>query len=355
MLLGCGGGARASADLRAQLADDSARVLRERAPDLVASVDAALDAADRADRAGDADAAADHVTRARLLLDAARAEAARMEDEQARRALEAQIAEVLSRARRDEHARAELSRQQVRTVSARTAREEARRALAQAERDEARPARRRRVTLDAPADVRRGAAALRERTALLVAAARALGARAEPIERVDTALRASRAERDPIEALRLADRAHAEAMRVLGAARAEGPAPGRDAARALAEAAELADLSALSLESGVAVEAAGLFGGSGSRLSDAGRARAGRMARLLLAHPVGPVQVQVQVARAGSGAQRLALQRAEALVRFLSQQEGVDADRLSAAGLPASMASDPPVDASRLVFTAYVP
>ncbi|MFK7988799.1 MAG: hypothetical protein AB8I08_22455 [Sandaracinaceae bacterium] len=350
----CGGGARTSADLRSQLAEESVRTLRERAPDLVAGVDSALDAADRADQSGDREAAADHVTRARLLLDAARAEAARMEDDDARRALETQIAEVLARAHRDERARAEMSRARVREASAATAREEAQRALAQATADEGRPGRRRRVTLDETSDVRRGAAALRERAGLLLAAALALGAPEAAGEPVEAALRASRASRDPLEALQHADEAHAAGMRMLGAARAGREAPGRDGANALAEAAELDHFGVLTLDGGVAVEATGMFSGSGSALSSVGRTRVSRLAVLLAAHPIGPVQVQVQVARAGSAGERLATQRAEALVRALVA-EGVDEARLTARGLPPAMAADPPADATRVVFLSYVP
>lgn len=349
----CGGGTRASADLRAQLADESAATLRERAPDLVAGVDSALDAADRADQAGDPEAAADHVTQARLLLDAARAEAERMEDDDARRALEAQIAEVLSRAHRDERARAQISRERVREASARTAREEAARALAAATADEGRPGRRRRVTLDETSDVRRGTAALRERAALLLAAARALGAPEAAGEPVETALRASRASRDPLEALQHADAAHAAGTRMLGAARASRDTPGRDGARALAEAAALERFDVLTLEQGIAIETRGMFSGT-SALSSGGRARVSRLAVLLAGHPIGPVQVQVQVARGGSAGERLATQRAEALVRALVG-EGVDEARLSAQGLPPAMAADPPADATRVVFLSYAP
>ena len=58
--------------------------------------------------------------------------------------------------------------------------------------------------------------------------------------------------------------------------------------------------------------------------------------------------------QSGAQGERLAQQRADALARALTD-EGVSADRLTARGLPPTLAGDPPVDACRVVFVAYAP
>lgn len=350
LLASCGGaGAGLTTDLRDRLGSPEGHVARERAPDVVAEVEEALSAAEAAERAGDRDAAADHVTRARLLLDAAQAEAARIADEEERRRVEARVAEASERARRDEEAREALAIELRRAAAARAAREEAEQALALSERDEARPGRRVRVSLEEAQDLRRAAAALRARARLTVAAAQALGAPAEALTAVEAALQASeQARTDAVAALAAADRAHAEALRALGAARrsAEGPAP--DAPRALSEAAQAAGFEVVSLPEGLALEADGLFAGA------AARARVERLATLLAAHPHGPVQVQAQVTATGRRGEQQALQRAETLRRALIAA-GADPARLEAGALPAALASDVPADRARLVFVAYAP
>jgi hypothetical protein len=351
VLSGCGAGApRRSAEVRARLGSPEGSVARERAPDLIAEVEAALRDADAAERAGDSDAAADHVTRARLMLDAAQAEAARIADEQERRRVEAQVAEVVARARRDEEAREVLSAELTRNAALRAAREEAERALAQAAQDEARPGRRVRVSLEEAQDLRRAAAALRARARLTAAAAEALGAPAEALRAVTEAVEASEGERtDPRGALASADRAYREALRALGAARRGAEAPTPDARSALAEAARLAGLEVVSLPDGLAVEAEGVFAGTRPR-----PAHVERLAALVAAHPHGPVQIQAQASTGGRRGEQLAAQRAEALRRALVEA-GADADRLRTGALPAALAGDGPVDRVRVVFVAYVP
>lgn len=348
LLAACGGGRLGpSEDLRARLASAEGRVTRERAPDVVAEVESALSDAEAAERAGEVEVAADHLTRARLLLDAAEAEAARIADEQERQRLEARLAEVTAQARRDEAARERIAAELARLAAARAAREEAQQALALAERDEARPSRRARVSLDDAQDVRRAAQALRARARLAEAAARALGASAEVLAPIEEALSASeRARNDPLVALAAADRAHAASLRALGGARRAAPSPGPDAPRALAEAAQAAGLEVVSLPEGLAVEAEGLFAGATPR-----GPRVERLAALLAAHPHGPVQVQVQASASARGSS-LAAQRAEALRRALVAA-GADATRLQVSALPVELAADATTDRARLVFRAY--
>ncbi len=350
-LVGCGGGPRVSQPLRDRLGGDESAEARERAPELARQVEAALDDADEAAAGGDDAAADDHLTRARLLLEAALAEAARIDDERARREVEAEVARIRDRARRDERARAELEREAARLAASRSAREETLAALALAEEDEARGGRRARVSLEETADLRRAAAALRERARLVLGAAIALGAPEPATSEVTAALRASEEARtDPLLALREADRANHEALAALGAARAEMDGPPAGAALALAEAATAEGFSPLALPEGTGVEVEGLFSGSG--VSRGASARLERVAAFVAAHPHGPVQVQAQVTAAGSAGERVAARRAEALRRALVTA-GVSAERLTAQAIPAALRGDAPREVARLVFVAY--
>jgi hypothetical protein len=350
VLAACGGGSAMTSELRTRLGSAESRAARDHAPDLVAQVEAALGDAEEAERANDRDGAADHLTRARLLLDAALTEAARIDDERERRQIEERVATVLAQARRDEEAREAIGGELARLASIRTAREETRRALAQAVEDEARPRRRGRVSLEEAQDLRRAAAALRARARLLAGAAQALGAPAAALLPTQAALTASDEARDPAIALDAADRASHEALRALGAARRQLEGPGPDGASALAEAARAEGFEVIALPEGIAIEVEGLFSGSG--LARNASARIGRLASLVAAHPHGPVQVQAQGPASGRQGERLAQQHAEALRRALVAA-GADAERLSAEGVPPSLAAETPERRARLLFVAY--
>ncbi|HEY8431263.1 MAG TPA: hypothetical protein VIL20_22945 [Sandaracinaceae bacterium] len=350
VLAACGGSTSITAELRSRLGSPEGRAAREDAPDLVAAVEEALADAEVEERAGRRDAAADHLTRARLLLDAAQAEAARIADERERRRVEARVAELLERARRDESAREAIGRELSRMAAVRAAREEALRALEQAAQDEARPRRRARVSLEEVQDLRRAASVLRARARLSAAAARALGAPEETLRAVEEALAASEAPRlAPLAALEAADRARAEAQRALGEARRRMDAPEPDAARALAEAARAEGFEVVALPEGIAVEVDGLF--RGRAVARGAHASIERLAALAAAHPHGTIEVQAQ-AGPGRGGEALAAQRAEALRRALVEA-GADAQRLRASALPAELAGDAPADRARLLFLAY--
>ncbi len=349
--IGCGGGPNASRDVRQRLESAESQAARERVPDLIASVEAAIEAADNAEAAGNTDAASDHATRARLLLDAAQAEAVRIGDEEERARVEERISQVLARARRDEDARAQIDTELARLASARTAREEALRALQQAQQDEARPGRRARLSLEQAEDLRRAATILRARARLAAAAAESLGADAHALRPVNDALTASeQAVRDPVAALDAADRANHEALRALGTARRALSAPGPDGPAELAEAARADGFEALALPEGLAVEADRVYSGNALARQAADRVR--QLAALVIAHPHGPVQVQSQAREAGARGEQLARQRAEALRRALVEA-GVDAARLSAGAVPSALAADVPAERARLVFVAY--
>lgn len=346
----CGGRSAMSAELRDRLGSAESRAARDHAPDLIAQVEAALDDAEDAERQNDRDGAADHLTRARLLLDAAVTEAARIGDERERREIEERVASVLARARRDEEAREAIGVELARLASIRAAREETQRALAQAAADEARPGRRTRVSLDEAQDLRRAAAALRARARLIAGAAQALGAPANALLATNAALTASDDARDPAIALDAADRASHEALRALGAARRQLEAPGPDGASALAEAARAEGFEVIALPEGIAVEVEGLFSGSG--LARGASAQVARLASLIAAHPHGPVQVQAQGPASGRQGERQAQQHAEALRRALVAA-GADAERLRAEGIPPALAAEGPEHRARLLFVAY--
>lgn len=348
LLVGCGGGPRPSQPLRTRLAAEESAAARERAPELAAQVEAALDDADAAAAAGSPEAADDHLTRARLLLEAAQAEAARIDDERARRAVEEEVARIRDRARRDERARAALEAESARLAASRSAREEQLAALRMAEEDEARGGRRARVSMEETADLRRAAAALRERARLMLGAAIALGATEEETAEATAAIAASEEARtDALVALREADRAGHLALEALGAARSRTEGPPEGAGRSLVEAATAEGFTPVALPEGAAVEVDGLFAGAGVV-----RGRVERVAAFVRAHPHGPVQVQAQVTQAGAAGERLAARRAEALRRALVGA-GVSAERLTAAAIPTALRGDEPREVARLVFVAY--
>lgn len=353
LLTACGAGTpRTTRELRAQLASGELEAAREAAPDLVAQVEAALDDADAAERAGDEPAAQDHATRARLFLQAAQNEAARAGDETARAGLERSVGEVLEQARRDETAREAVSLELRRLAAARTAGEEARQSFETAATDEGRPARGRRVSLAETADVRRAAAVRRARARLAIAAARALGATDETLSPIEERLASSESAREPAAQLAGADRAHQDAIAALGQTRRTFDGPGPDGAQALAEAARAEGFEVVTMPEGTAVEVGGLFrGASTTPARSASRAIEG-LARLLAAHPHGPVQVQAQATQAGSAGDRIATSRANTIERALSRA-GASGERLDAQALPAALRADPAVERVRVLFVAY--
>src|SRR5688572_14244282 len=104
-LVGCGGATPSSAILVEAFGAPEARLARERAPDVFAAAERAREAAVRAEDRGDGDAAADHSTRARLLLAAAVAESDRIDLEERRLGAERREQRAFEAARRDELAR----------------------------------------------------------------------------------------------------------------------------------------------------------------------------------------------------------------------------------------------------------
>ncbi|MDH5494028.1 MAG: hypothetical protein OEY14_18905 [Myxococcales bacterium] len=257
---------------------------RDRVPDLYAQAEGALREARQAEDA----AAADHRTRARLLLLAAIVESERIDHEERRLALEARERRALREAAALEAERAQLQERQGRELAAALALEQARLAFERAEGDEARRAgaggqAERRLHLEA-------IESLRERTRLLVAAAAALGA--EPsgtlalLDRLgaDPSL-------EPGAALQRMDALHREALALLGRTRASRAGPGAGEIQALIEAAAEHGFAAEHGAEGLRLRLDGLFIGRATRPDPA---KLGRLLELLSAHPHGPIRFELR-------------------------------------------------------------
>lgn len=333
-LAACGGAAQPAAQLLAErfAAPEVARA-REVAPDLFAAAERARAAAEGSRARGDADAADDETTCARLYLEAALVEVRRVDEERARGLAERATEDADAAAQADEAARLVLEVETTRRAAAQVAEVELARALARAQATE--PRRAARLPSGDPEDARIGARALARRARLLLAAARSLGAtdaEARPVEvllaayeAVPTA-HARDADARAIDLLTAADAARRAAETALGEARARLGAPGPEALAALAETAHLAGLEAQASERGVLVYAPAFRGTS----SVVEQGAVGALATVLRAHATGPVLVTHEGSSDAAGA-RLARTRATRLVQALVVA-GIPAARLSASG-----------------------
>lgn len=246
LLVACGTSAsRGTVDLAPFFQADGVEDARREAPDLIAAAELAREEAERADASGDSDAASDHATRARLLIDAAVAEAERVRLDRERLALLEEAEAALAEARALELAREEITARTRREAAAEIARAQMQNALAAAEHLESRGRRHRGPEVDRTR--REAAIALETRTRLSVAAARALGASDEdlaPFE-VETT-RPS----DPAAWLTQADDAHRRALALLGRVRATHPV-GPEIVSSLVEAARERSLAPTSTPEGL--------------------------------------------------------------------------------------------------------
>ncbi len=282
LLLACGGSQSSTVDLAAFFEAERVEQARREAPDLVASAEFAREEAEHAD---DPNAAADHATRARLLLDAAVVEAERAALDRRRVVVleAADVATVAAVAADDR--RVLLQQRAARRRAAEVAREQMRVALEQAEIDEPR---RLRGRTEAVTAARRDAArALLSRAQLLVAAARGLGAPSEGADEVEHELSdlAGRVRANAADSLGAVDEAHRHALALLGDARRAHPVA----------ASSIDSLATAIRERGYDVdlrpEGLVLTGRllRGNRL-DSGRVSA--VAEIASAHPHGPIQVR---------------------------------------------------------------
>jgi hypothetical protein len=219
LVAACGGAtARSTVELAPFFEAEGIAGARREAPDLIAAAELAREEAERANASGDTDAAHDHATRARLLLDAALAEADRVRFDRERLALLDEAEAALTEARSLELAREALAAQARRDAAAEIARAQMQNAHAAAERLESRGRRHRGPDVDRTR--REAASALEVRTRLSIAAARALGASDEDL----APLEIERARpSDPAEWLAQADEAHRRALALLGRLRATHP------------------------------------------------------------------------------------------------------------------------------------
>lgn len=219
VLVACGGTTRRSTvDLNPFFEAEGITEARREAPDLIAAAELAREDAERADASGDTDAAHDHATRARLLLDAALAEADRVRLDRERLALLEEAEAALTEARSLERAREALAARARRDAAAEIARAQMQNAHAAAELLESRGRRHRGPDVDRTR--REAASALEVRTRLSIAAARALGASEAELAPFEV----ERARpTDPAAWLAQADDMHRRALALLGRLRATQP------------------------------------------------------------------------------------------------------------------------------------
>lgn len=347
-LVGCGP-AKPSETLRELFDTPEAEQARERAPDLFADAHRARDETARAQGAEDEVAAADHATRARLLLAAAVAESERIALEERRLAAEARTRRAIARARRDEVARREVLRGLELELAARVAEEQGRVAFTVATEDEAR---RYRATAAEREQMHREAAAfLEQRARLVLAAAEAMGADAAEVAALRARLDEDDRGRTPAALVEAADRDLRQAYVLLGRARGRGERPDRDARAALVARATELRFGVEQHDRGLVVSTDAVFTGRATRPA---RGAVERLSELLLAHPIGPVRLEVHAAMPASPArQRLVTARAEALAAALAEA-GVPRDRLRAEGVAENAASES-TNRVDVVFTAYGP
>jgi hypothetical protein len=175
------------------------------------------------------------------------------------------------------------------------------------------------------------------RARLVLAAAVAVGADPEAAERIRTRLDELRIGRRPDAAMESADALLREANALLGSARARAAAqPSTDEVAALVAEATEAGFAVERLERGLVVTLP--VRGNSARPGDGAIAA---LARLVAAHPHGPVRIEV------TAPNRRAQAQADALVGALTDA-GAGRERLGATGIEGA----PRVDA---VFVSYVP
>lgn len=262
LALGCGGSpSRAAIDLARFFEAEGIEDARREAPDLIVAAELARDEAEGAAAAGDAQAADDHATRARLLLDAALVELERIRLDRERRALLEEAEAASAEAEAHETERRALADRSRREAAAEIARAQMQSAYAAAERLEERGRRHRGADVDRTR--REAAEALRTRTEILLAAARALGATAEDLA---TFGETGRQATDPASRLAAADARHRRALVLLGTRRAAHPV-GPEVVASLVEAARERELTVTMTPEGLV-----LAEGSDAAILDVARA-----------------------------------------------------------------------------------
>jgi outer membrane protein OmpA-like peptidoglycan-associated protein len=318
--------------------------IRALAPDFLARAEQA-----RAQAAATSDDAerADQEARAQLLLDAAAAEAERIEIDRNRATLEAQALaweQVTTQAGLE---RTNLELELKLMAAAKIAEQEAARAFEQAElaEDHSLPNRKER------GEARKAAAAfLLRRAKLTLAAARAMGASEPQLTAADRAI--AGAEQKPsgdAASLQAVQGALALAERALGDARAKSPAPSPEAVQDLLARASELGVAATRAPRGVILGVPSAFAPGSAALANSAQRKLVLLRDLLGAFPHGELRIEAH-AQAGSAAasQKLALARAQRVRTYLIAT--LPAERVVAVSDAAALASDDGID---LVLPAY--
>jgi hypothetical protein len=325
-------------------ASDDAKRARAAAPDLYARAERAQQDARHA--RGDSERA-DHETRARLLLEAAIAEADRIAAERGAAEAEARAARALERRAELEQRRIALEQAVTREASARNARTEAEHAFQQVDLDQQKrgetPAQRETIRAQA-------AELLRGRARLTLAAASALGlspAQSAAIEQ--TIARAEHAGAG-LALLSAARAALVESERALGDARKALGAPRSAQTASLLEMGAERGLAPQASARGVAVALDAMFAASSAEPTRAGRARLEQIAALASAYPSGAIAIEgLRAPTAQAAVQQLARARATRIKSELAK--ATDAARLELAQAPTD---DHGRDHPQVVFSAYL-
>ncbi|MCB9659810.1 MAG: hypothetical protein H6726_19330 [Sandaracinaceae bacterium] len=332
---GCGGGPPPPTQSLVPLFEGSrVELARQAAPELMAQAEAARDEAARSEREGQTEDAGELATEARLWLAAALAEA----DAQA---LDRERASDTEAAERAAGATLQLEREREAVVSADADAQAAQLASATAQRafEHAAGYEARRLRRDDPdtrALYRETSLALQQRTAALLAAARAMGAPTADVDRLEQQLATLRTAPRAELVVAEADALLSDASALLGAARrGHGADPNETAA--LIEAAGERGLQATRSERGLQLH--------GRLVDRPERAALQQLAALLAAHPRGVVQILVLGPRARTAALR---RKASALQAGLARA-GVPAERVTVVEVSADM-EEPGL---RLALPAY--
>lgn len=337
----CASTTTTASSLDARFAGQDATRARELAPDLYAEAERA-----RTDAGGTDDDAArrDALDAASLFLDAALAEAERIQFDSERVHVEASIERAV--AERAEHQRARLAAEAetARAEAAKLARAEAQRAFDRATENEPRR------TKKSERERAHAASAvfLFGRAEMVLAAATALGLPAEAREGAERALaEAGSAKRNATEQRQRAQSALEAAERALGAARAQAQAPSQEEVAGLISEATERGLPIELLERGLAIRLVDAFPPGASDLSPSGRTTLEHVASLARQHPHGPLAIEVPAEGTAPTATKLATARA-ARVRALLDAGERAKTVVDALGAKASDALQ-----GRIVFTAY--
>jgi hypothetical protein len=350
LLSGCGARPAPTSILDDRFETPEAEDAQERAPDLYAAASRARIAAAHAEDAGRRPVAEDHGTRARLLLDAAIAEAERLRLEEERLSVEARLRET-----EVAHGRAVTRREEIllaiqRLEASRVAAAEAALAFQTAAGNEEQ--RYRGQSVERAALHQEAAAVLSRRALLLMAAAQAQGAAPNALRPVTALLERADAASAPARKLELTEEAVRAALTALGVARQAAPSPTSDARAALIEAADEAGFDVEQRDRGLTVRVPDVFRGSGAGPTGAGAERLERLAAIIAAHPHGAIHVVAHATTgAGEARQRAASARA-ARAKAILIREGVPAARLADSGVFDAVAEDAR-ESIEATFVAY--